>query len=218
MTSYISRVEEFKNSLRVKEYKQTFEDLQEDVTDLEAGDVCMVAEEFTLNGKKYDDDTLLVWTGSEFVVLGGPELTEEEMEEIGKRLVWMIYNYCTKETTFRGEVERFSDCFESVIVDTGFSAEDVEEMREYEPDFEVDELNKWTVLDNSGNVLLEGREEIEARTGYIDMHDCRYKVEELSKLDLEEYEAIVKDMNGFTHDEEILQYAKRKLEEYRQNG
>ena len=218
MTPYILRVEEFRNSLRVKEFVQTFEDLQEEVTDMKIGDVCCVAEEFTLNGRKYDYDTLVVWDGNEWVVFGGPELTQEEMDEIGKRLVWMTYNYCTKQTRFRGEVERFSDCLEGVYIDTGFSAEDVEEMREYEPDFEVDELDKWSVLDNSGNVLLEGREEIEARTGYIDMHDCRYKVEELCNLDREEYEAIVKDMNGFTHDEEILQYAKRKLEEYRQNG
>ena len=63
--------------------KQTFEDLQ-DVTDMKAGDVWCVAEAFTLNGKKYTCYTNVVWTGNEWAVLGGPDYTQEELDEIGK--------------------------------------------------------------------------------------------------------------------------------------
>lgn len=63
--------------------KQTFEDLQ-DVTDMKAGDVWCVAEAFTLNGKKYTCYTNVVWTGNEWAVLGGPDYTQEELDEMGK--------------------------------------------------------------------------------------------------------------------------------------
>ena len=63
--------------------KQTFEDLQ-DVTDMKAGDVWCVSEAFTLNGKKYTCYTNVVWTGNEWAVLGGPDYTQEELDEIGK--------------------------------------------------------------------------------------------------------------------------------------
>lgn len=222
MTSFISRVEEFKKSLKVEEYKQTYEDLHEDVTDMEVGDVCWVADEFTLNGREYDGDTYLVWTGSEWQVLEGPELTQEEMDEIGKRLVWMTdsHKYGRYQKIFCGEVERFSDCFEGLQIFTGWDEDSIEAIKEDNPDFDGEGLDEWTVEDNGGNVFLTGREEIEARTGDIDLVSEHRYVKELSKLYRDDYEAIVKELRGSIYDYEIeiYQYAKRKLEEYRQNG
>lgn len=75
---------EIKNFSKIfKGTKQTFEDLQ-DVTDMKAGDVWCVAEAFTLNGKKYTCYTNVVWTGNEWAVLGGPDYTQEELDEMGK--------------------------------------------------------------------------------------------------------------------------------------
>ena len=75
---------EIKNFSRIfKGTKQTCEDLQ-DVTDMKAGDVWCVAEAFTLNGKKYTCHTNVVWTGNEWAVLGGPDYTQEELDEMGK--------------------------------------------------------------------------------------------------------------------------------------
>ena len=75
---------EIKNfSTIFKGTKQTFEDLQ-DVTDMKAGDVWCVAEAFTLNGKKYTCYTNVVWTENEWAVLGGPDYTQEELDEMGK--------------------------------------------------------------------------------------------------------------------------------------
>lgn len=222
MTSYISRVEDFKKSFRVKDFVQTFEDLQEEATDMKAGDVYCVAQEFTLNGREYDDDTLLVWSGSEWVVLGGPELTQEEMDEIGKRLVWMTdsHKYGRYKKIFCGEVERFSDCFDGLHIYTGWDEESIEAMKEDNPDFDGEGLDEWTVEDDGGNVLLTGREEIEARTGYIDLGDESRYVKELSELYRDDYEAIVKELKGSIYDYEIeiYKYAKRKLEEYKKNG
>ena len=189
---------------------------------MKAGDVYCVAQEFTLNGREYDDDTLLVWSGSEWVVLGGPELTQEEMDEIGKRLVWMTdsHKYGRYKKIYCGDVERFSDCFEGLQIFTGWDEESIEAFKEDNPDFDGEGLDEWTVEDNGGNDLLTGREEIEARTGYNDLGDESRYVKELSKLYRDDYEAIVKELKGSIYDYEIeiYQYAKRKLEEYKKNG
>ena len=75
---------EIKNFSRIfKGTKQTCEDLQ-NVTDMKAGGVWCVAEAFTLNVKKYTCYTNVVWTGNEWAGLGGPDYTQEELDEMGK--------------------------------------------------------------------------------------------------------------------------------------
>ena len=100
--------------------------------------------------------------------------------------------------TYVDTVKGLSDCFgEAFVIDQ-------DENGKVLPDEE------WRLIDGGGNVILEGRDQIEAPAGVLDW-DGEYDtdiVRYLSECDDEEYQLIIDAFNNGEYvDEEVIDYA-----------
>ena len=108
-------------------------------------------------------------------------------------------SYTTPRKRYIGTVSTLSDTFkEDSMVDK------TDENGEPLPDSE------WKLLDRVGNIILQGREEIEEETGIIDW-GSRYDIDivrNITECDPEEYQCIIDAYNdGEYVDDDVLRFA-----------
>ncbi len=138
------------------------------------------------------------------------------IKEIGKALVAFHVRKATwasrPEISYENDVTSFAElvkrCYNDYYGSGKFYLNNLTEDDELLPD------DDWTLTDASGNVLLEGRSEIEAMTGTLD-YDGDYDtwhVRRLQDCDEDELRLVYKDGHHHTlTDEELAAYCRYAL-------
>ena len=138
-------------------------------------------------------------------------------EEIGNQLVCFHVSRASwaspTQVAYKRDVESFNHLVSRLYCDyygTGIAFfNDVDDNGEY-----LDE-DKWTITDCNGNVLLKGRDEIEAETGTIDFDGeyDKWYVQKIEDCDENELELIYNDgsHHNLAHDE-LMAYCCHRLD------
>lgn len=137
--------------------------------------------------------------------------TKKDFTQIGKALVAFHVGRASwasrRETSYENDIKSFAAlverCYNDYYGAGKFWLKNTDEQDELLPD------DEWTLTDCNGNVYLEGRDEIEAMTGTLEIdgdYDAWY-VKRLEDCDEQELEMIYEDGSHPTlSDEDVLAY------------